>query len=480
MKAFKLLKEDDGTIIWSDNCIFIVNLKMEPLSDIFYSIDDNQIMDELWIDDTINSSDSETAKELDKDDAFFDADLSYDEEISDEESSNLISYLLTDKWWMTPEYNEYDLFHAFSAVTDGIPTNFAEAMKSEDRDYWKAAMDCEMKNIRDNDTYQIKKIKNGEKAIGCRWVFKKKLNKDGSVNKFKARLVAKGYLQRFGTDYNETFAPVAKFKSIRLLLAISAHQSWKVYHDDVTSAFLNGILKEKVIMDQPDGYQQGSSLHKWELQKTLYGLKQSPREWNEVIHNFLIDEGFIQSKLDPCLYHKKTDSYEIIAGIYVDDVISTGSDDAEVQKFRTSLKGKFKCSEGGLLDWSLGMEVQQGIDGIKISQTQYILQKLDQFKEFLKPNVQRTTSLDPNFQHQLIKANDSVETEENFPYRSMVESLMYAATGTRPDITTAVGIVSRYLSSPKSIHCDMVRQIFTTCVNILIAVYITPSLKAQS
>jgi hypothetical protein len=244
------------------------------VSDIFYSIDDNQLMDELWIDDTINSSDSETAEELDsEDDAFFDADLSYDEEeISDEESSNMISYLLTDKWWMTPEYNDYDLFHAYRAVTDGIPTNFAEAMKSEDRDHWKAAMDCEMKNIRDNDTYQIKKIKNGEKAIGCRWVFKKKLNKDGSVNKFKARLVAKGYLQRFGTDYNETFAPVAKLKSIRLLLAISAHQSWKVYHDDVASAFLNGILKEKVIMDQPDGYQQGSSLHKWELQKTLYNL----------------------------------------------------------------------------------------------------------------------------------------------------------------------------------------------------------------
>ena len=193
-------------------------------------------------------------------------------------------------------------------------------------------------------TYQIKKIKNGEKAIGCRWVFKKKLNKDGTVNKFKARLVAKGYLQRFGTDYNETFAPVAKFKSIRLLLAISAQRSWKVYHDDVTSAFLNGILKEKVLMDQPDGYQQESSLHKWELKKTLYGLKQSPREWNEVIHNFLITEGFIQSKLDPCFYHKKTNSYEIISGIYVDDVHSAGSSDEEVQKFRVSLKRKFKCS----------------------------------------------------------------------------------------------------------------------------------------
>lgn len=114
-------------------------------------------------------------------------------------------------------------FHANGAVTDGITTSFAEAMKYEDRDYWKAAMESEMKNIIANDTYEIKKIKNGEKAIGCRWEF----NKDGPGNKFKARLVAKGYLQRFGTDYKETFAPVANFKSIRLLLAISAHQSGK-------------------------------------------------------------------------------------------------------------------------------------------------------------------------------------------------------------------------------------------------------------
>jgi len=151
MKAFKLLKEDDGTIIWSDNCIFDANLKTERLPDIFYSTDDNQIMDEFWIDEAYNSSDSEKGEELDsEDDAFFDAE---DEELSEEESSNLISYLMTDKWWMSDEYNNNDFCHAYRAVTDGIPSNFSEAMQSEDKAHWKAAMDCKMKNIRDNGTY---------------------------------------------------------------------------------------------------------------------------------------------------------------------------------------------------------------------------------------------------------------------------------------------------------------------------------------
>ena len=459
MKAYKLLKEDDCTIIWSDNCIFDKDLRMERLPEIFYSTDDNILVDDLWVEGGDKASNpGEGTEGVDsEDDEFFDA----DEELSEEETSNLISYLITDKWWTNnPAFSEEELYTAYKAVVDGVPSTFKEAMDSKEKQSWKAAMDVEMNNIRDNDTYQIKKIKNGEKAIGCRWVFKKKLNKDGSVNKFKARLVAKGYLQKYGMDYNETFAPVAKFKSIRLLLAIAAQNGWKVYHDDVTSAFLNGILKETVLMDQPDGYTEKSELHKWELRKTLYGLKQSPREWNEVIHKFLISEGFVQSKCDPCFYHKKTEKYEILSGIYVDDVISTGSDDEEVQKFRKALKSKFKCSEGGLLDWCLGMEVYQDSNGIKISQKQYIAQKLEEFKDYLKPNVQRTTPLDPSFQHQLIEANESTETEDDFPYRSMVGSLMYAATATRPDITTAVGIVSRFLASPKTIHCNMVRQIF--------------------
>ena len=451
IKGYKLLKEDDGTIIWSDNCIFDKDLKMERLPEIFYSTQDKAVEDELWINDSISEVGSEAP-----DDIFYDA----EEDLTENETANLVSHMLENRWWTEKDDYSYDEFNvALKSVMVGIPTTFKQAMESKEKDSWLQAMELEMKNIRDNHTYEIKRIKDGESAIGCRWVFKKKLNKDGSVDKFKARLVAKGYLQQYGRDYNETFAPVAKFKSIRLLLAIAAQRGQKVYHDDVTSAFLNGVLKEEVLMDQPDGFQELSSMHKWRLRKTLYGLKQSPREWNEAIHNFLVSQGFLQSKCDPCLYFKKTDSYEILTGIYVDDVISTGTNDIEVQKFRKALKSKFKCSEGGILEWCLGMEVQQSADGIRLNQKQYVTQKLEEFKDHLKPNIQRTVPLDPNFQQLLIDADASGETDDGFPYRSVVGSLMYAATGSRPDITTAVGIASRYLSKPKAIHCEMVRQI---------------------
>ena len=457
MKAYKLLKEDDGTIIWSDNCIFDSKFAMERLAENFYSTEDKTLVDELWTPTDEEIHQVERAEEVDsEDDMFFDA----IDDLNEDETANLLSYLNENRWWTNSETpTDEELYIAFRAVVDGVPTNYKEAMGSTVAHHWKKAMDVEMKNIRDNDTYQMKKTKNGEKAIGCRWVFKVKLNKDGTVNKYKARLVAKGYLQQLGRDYNETFAPVAKFKSIRLLLAIAAQNKWNVYHDDVTSAFLNGVLKEKVFMDQPEGYSNGLETDKWELKKTLYGLKQSPREWNEEIHKFMISEDFVQSKCDPCLYHKRTDKYQIITGIYVDDVISTGSNDPEVQRFRTKLKTKFKCSEGGLLDWSLGMEITQDKNGISISQQQYVQQKLVEFEEFLEPNVKRKVPLDPNFQRLLLDAAKSTETDTKFPYRSVVGSLMYAATGSRPDIAAAVGVVSRYLGNPKLIHCNMVRQI---------------------
>ena len=144
-------------------------------------------------------------------------------------------------------------------------------MKSAERTKWIEAMDFELQHIKDNGTYKIRRTKNGNEAIGCRWAFEKKLDKDGTVIKFKARLFAKGYLQIYCKDYKETFAPVAKFKSIRLLMTIAVHKGQTLFHDDVTGPFLNGILKEKVLMDQPEGYASGYQDNKWELQKTLYG-----------------------------------------------------------------------------------------------------------------------------------------------------------------------------------------------------------------
>jgi hypothetical protein len=230
------------------------------------------------------------------------------------------------------------LHTALKAVVEGIPVNYKEAVASGESKFWREAMDAEMANIERNNTYELKKLNGGEKAIGCRWVFRKKLKPDGTIDKYKARLVAKGYLQQFGKDFNETYAPVAKFKSIRLILAIAANRNQLVYQDDATSAFLNGILKEKVIMEQPDGYKVNFDEYKWLLKKTLYGLKQAPREWNEIFHSFMIESRFIQSQNDPCLYIRNDKESQILVGLYVDDVTTTGSHESKVEDFRKALK----------------------------------------------------------------------------------------------------------------------------------------------
>ena len=142
---------------------------------------------------------------------------------------------------------------------------------------------------------------------------------------------------------------------------MAAINNWEIFHDDATSAFLNGIIKEALYMDQPQGFvNESSPQKKWRLLKALYGLKQAPREWNSVLHDHLISEGFAQSRADPCIYFKRKDNQLTAIGVYVDDIISTGSQYSNLQEFRSKLKSRFKCSEGGTLDWCLGMEVENG------------------------------------------------------------------------------------------------------------------------
>uniref|UniRef100_A0AAV1TII3 Reverse transcriptase Ty1/copia-type domain-containing protein n=1 Tax=Peronospora matthiolae TaxID=2874970 RepID=A0AAV1TII3_9STRA len=158
------------------------------------------------------------------------------------------------------------------------PTTFKSAMESSDSGKWKEACDSEFDSLQRNDTWEIVPLPKGRKAIGCRWVFRVKENQDGEVERFKARLVAKGFSQKFGVDYEETFAPVAKFTSIRVVLSMAAKYGLMLHQMDVKTAFLNGSLNEDIYMDQPDGYLDATQPdYVCKLKRSLYGLKQSPR-----------------------------------------------------------------------------------------------------------------------------------------------------------------------------------------------------------
>jgi hypothetical protein len=155
------------------------------------------------------------------------------------------------------------------------PTSYVEAAAHQE---WKDAMDKEMQSIERNNTWELVKLPVGKKPIGLKWVFKLKRNSNGEVVKYKARLVAKGYVQKYGIDFEEVFAPVARLDTVRVLLAFAANNGWKVHHLDVKYAFLHGELEEEVYVSQPEGYKvKGREQEVFKLSKALYGLKQAPR-----------------------------------------------------------------------------------------------------------------------------------------------------------------------------------------------------------
>ena len=217
-----------------------------------------------------------------------------------------------------------------------------------------------MSMIQKNKTWDLVDRPEGRKVIGVKWIFKTKFNADNSINKYKARLVVKGYAQIFGVDYSDTFAPVARLDTIRLLLAIAAQKGWKVIQLDVKSAFLNGVLQEEIYMEQPDGFViQGEEDKVYLLQKALYGLKQALRAWYSRIDDHLMNLGFVKSLSEATLYIKLKDDDILIMSLYVDDLLITGSNELHIEEFKQEMLRVFEMTDLGLMTYFLGMEIKQ-------------------------------------------------------------------------------------------------------------------------
>jgi hypothetical protein len=200
------------------------------------------------------------------------------------------------------------------------------------------------------------------------------------VTRNKARLVAKGYSQVEGLDFDETYAPVARFESIRILLAYATHHSFKLYQMDVKSAFLNGPIKEEVYVEQPPGFEDNEyPNHVYKLSKALYGLKKAPRAWDECLRDFLITNGFKVGKADPTLFTKTIAKDLFICQIYVDDIIFGSTNKSSCEEFSRIMIHKFEMSMMGELKYFLGFQIKQLQEGTFIYQTKYIQDILKKF-----------------------------------------------------------------------------------------------------
>ncbi|KAD4982803.1 hypothetical protein E3N88_19474 [Mikania micrantha] len=306
-------------------------------------------------------------------------------------------------------------------LSEGEPENFKEAVGKKE---WNKAMNEEIASIERNKTWTLVDLPNGHRHKGR---FKIKKDAKGKITRHKARLVAKGYIQQYGVDYDEVFAPVARLETVRLVLALSAHKGWLVHHLDVKTAFLHGDLSEEVFVKQPEGFEKKGQEEKvYKLTKALYGLKQAPRAWNTKLDGVLKGYGFKRCQLEQAVYTKRTSLDITIIVIYVDDLLVTGSSQQEVSQFKRQMEQTFEMSDLGLLTYYLGLEVSQGLEDCNST------------KIPMEPGLK-------------LAKNDEEEEVDAPEYRRTVGCLRYL-THTRPDLMYAVGYVSRYMQSPKAAH----------------------------
>ncbi|XP_071678578.1 uncharacterized protein [Lolium perenne] len=223
---------------------------------------------------------------------------------------------------------------------------------------WKAAMDEEYQALQHNNTWHLVPAGVGKNVIDCKWVYKVKRRADGSVDRYKARLVAKGFKQRYGIDYEDTFSPVVKAATIRLVLSIAVSRGWHLRQLDVKNAFLHGVLEEEVYMRQPPGYEGRPGLV-CKLDKALYGLKQAPRAWYYRLSSKLQSLGFSASKADTSLFFYNKGGVSIFMLIYVDDIVVASSSEKAVAALLHDLGLDFALKDLGSLHYFLGIEVKK-------------------------------------------------------------------------------------------------------------------------
>ncbi|KAG8490680.1 hypothetical protein CXB51_013908 [Gossypium anomalum] len=308
------------------------------------------------------------------------------------------------------------------------PSCYAEAVKEK---CWQEAMEAELKMIQKNDTWELVNRPENRKVICVKWVFRTKTNLDGSLNKHKARLVVKGYSQHQEVNFFETFAPVARLDTIRLLFALAAQKQWK-----------------------PEGFEVSGEEHKvYRLKKALYGLKQAPRAWYDRIDAYLSRLGFTKSISEPTLYVKKDEKETLlIVSLYVDDLLVTGSKDELIEDFKKQMQDFFEMTDLGLMTYFLGMEVNQGEQGIFISQQAFALKVLNKFSMSKCKPASTPVALG----EKLSSTSEHDRVDER-GYRSLVGCLLYLSV-TRPDILYAVGLLSRFMHCCNVAHFKVAKR----------------------
>ena len=362
--------------------------------------------------------------------------------------------------------DDYVVYIQESGIDLGIyndPDSYTQAMQGNDSGKWFHAMEEELKSMDQNQVWDLVELPKGCKRVGCKWVFKTKRDSIGNIERYKARLVAKGFTQKDGIDYKETFSPVSKKDSLRIIMALVAHYDLELHQMDVKTAFLNGNLEEEIYMDQPEGFSVKGKEHMvCKLKKSIYGLKQASRQWYLKFNDTITSFGFQENTVDRCIYMKVSGSKFIFLVLYVDDILLATNDLGLLHQTKKYLSQNFEMKDMGEATYVIGIEIfrdrSQGLLGL--SQKTYINKILERFNmEKCSAGVVPIQKGDKFNAMQCPKNELERQKMRNIPYAYVVGSLMYAQTCTRPDISFAVGMLGRYQSNPGLDHWKAAKKI---------------------
>jgi len=346
----------------------------------------------------------------------------------------------------SPSYQQF--LAALTRVVE--PTSFHAAVRDPQ---WRQAMAEEIAALEKNDTWSLTDLPMGKKPISCKWVYRVKYNADGSIQRYKARLVIRGDHQVEGFDFNETFAPVAKMTSVRIFLSVAVAKGWELHQLDVNNAFLHGDLDEEVYMRLPPGFQSIDPTKVCRLKKSLYGLRQAPRQWFAKLSSKLSEYGFVRTYADYSLFVYR--QQEVFMGllIYVDDIVLASNNAAASQRFKAYLHACFSIKDLGPLKYFLGIEIARGPKGMFLCQRKYALDIIEECGLLgAKP---ADFPIEEN--HKLALACGR-ELPDATRYRRLVGRLIYL-TITRPELTYAVHVLSQFMQSPREDHMDAARRV---------------------
>ena len=342
----------------------------------------------------------------------------------------------------------------YRAICD-IPQTYQDAIVSTKSRHWKNAMNDEMRSLEENETFSLTKLPPGKQAVGGRWVYTLKSDIDGS-DRYKARFVAKGYSQKPGTDYEETFSPTADMTSVRVVMQKAAQENLILHQMDVKTAYLHAPIDREIYIQQPEGYEKKSEADEmlvWKLQKSLYGLKQSGRNWNAMLHTCLSENGFVQNPADHCVYTRENQNEKVILIIWVDDLILAASDESVLKSVKSMLTERFQMKDLGKMKHFLGIDFDQAEGQVKMSQKKYISKILERFE------MQDCKSRETPCELKLEYTENAEKMKDPRKYREAVGSLIYLSTCTRPDINFVVSKLSQHFAEPTLEHWSTVKHV---------------------